>query len=236
VVRINEARDLGDWDRFQLYERMKAFTAAPPDILRVNQKYTPECYIPNCCGVLVTTNHKSDGIYVPAEDRRHYFAWSECQQDDPRFTGRYWDRIWSWLDAGGRDAVAAWLMSRDLSRFNPKAPPEKTDAFWAAADAYRSPEAAEVADLIDALGQPGALTIAQLIGAATDDDLKAWLKERKNRKTIPHRLENCGYRAVRNPDAKDGLWRVRTHRQAIYARSDLPASDRFAAAVVLSRQ
>ncbi len=38
ILRINEARDLGDVNRFQFYDHMKAYTAAPPDVLRVDEK------------------------------------------------------------------------------------------------------------------------------------------------------------------------------------------------------
>ena len=38
ILRISEARDLGDFDRFQFYEHMKTYTAAPPDVLRIDEK------------------------------------------------------------------------------------------------------------------------------------------------------------------------------------------------------
>jgi hypothetical protein len=57
----------------------------------------------------------------------------------------------------------------------------------------------------------------------------------KNRRAIPHRLEQCGYVAVRNPDAKDGLWRIAGARQVIYAKSELSVSERIAAAQALVR-
>jgi hypothetical protein len=47
---------------------------------------------------------------------------------------------------------------------------------------------------------------------------------------IPHRLEDCGYVAVRNDSAKDGLWKMAGGRQVIYARSDLSVRDRIVAA------
>ena len=34
----------------------------------------------NLSGVIITTNHKTDGIYLPADDRRHFVAWSEPDQ------------------------------------------------------------------------------------------------------------------------------------------------------------
>jgi hypothetical protein len=38
ILRVSEARDLGDFDRFQFYDHMKSYTAAPPDTLRVDEK------------------------------------------------------------------------------------------------------------------------------------------------------------------------------------------------------
>ncbi len=59
--------------------------AAPPDVLRVDEKNLREHSVFNVCGVVMTTNHKTDGIYLPADDRRHFVAWSEKTKDD--FTG-----------------------------------------------------------------------------------------------------------------------------------------------------
>ena len=72
ILRVSEARDLGDIDRFQFYDHMKAYTAAPPDVLRVDEKNLREYSVPNVVGVVITTNHKTDGIYLPADDRRHF--------------------------------------------------------------------------------------------------------------------------------------------------------------------
>ena len=72
ILRISEARDLGDSNRFAFYDHMKTFTAAPPDVLRCDEKNLREYSILNCCGVIITTNHKADGIFLPADDRRHY--------------------------------------------------------------------------------------------------------------------------------------------------------------------
>ncbi len=88
VLRISEAKDMGEFDRFKFYEHMKAYLAAPPDTLRVDEKNLREHYVVNVCGVVMTTNHKTDGIYLPADDRRHYVAWSDAKQED--FTDAYW--------------------------------------------------------------------------------------------------------------------------------------------------
>ena len=127
ILRINEARDLGEFDRYKFYDHMKIYTAAPPDVLRVNDKYLPEYAIPNVCNVVITTNHRTDGLYLPDDDRRHYVAWSEARKED--FDQKYWSKLWRWYHSGGIEHVAAFLMQRDLTQFDPKAPPRKTEAF-----------------------------------------------------------------------------------------------------------
>jgi Family of unknown function (DUF5906) len=38
ILRINEARDLGEYDRYKFYDHLKALTAAPPDVLPIDEK------------------------------------------------------------------------------------------------------------------------------------------------------------------------------------------------------
>jgi hypothetical protein len=229
ILRISEARDLGEFDRFAFYDHMKAYTAAPPDVLRVDEKFLREHSIFNCCGVVITTNHKTNGIHLPADDRRHFVAWSDRTKEDEKFQGNYWSDLWGYYDAGGLQHVAAYLLQHDISGFNAKAPPPKTPAFWAIVDANRPPEDAELADVLESLGHPNAIPLARILSAA-EGDTAAWLNDRKNRRIIPHRLESCGYVPVRNPDAEDGRWKIFGRRLAVYARTELPLRDQISAA------
>ena len=146
---------------------MKAYIAAPPDTLRVDEKNLPEHPILNCCGVIIPTNHKTDGIYLPADDRRHYVAWSDLTTAEEDFAPDYWDLV-GLVHHGGMCDVAAYLMQRDISSFDPKAPPPKTAAFWSITDANRAPEEAELADLLDKLGNgPDATTLLKIIAYTT---------------------------------------------------------------------
>ena len=181
----------------------------------------------------MTTNHKTDGIYLPADDRRHYVAWSEKTKDD--FDEAYWNNLWSWYEREGYAHVAAYLAELDLKDFNPKAPPPKTPAFWAIVDANRAPEDAELADVLDELGQPAAVTLIQL-AAKAQDGLYEWLLDRKNPRAIPHRLERCGYVPVRNDAADDGLFKIKKKRQVVYGRADLSVRDRHAAVAQLAKK
>jgi hypothetical protein len=257
ILRISEARDLGEVDRFGFYDHTKTFMATPPDVFRVNAKYVPQHSVLNVCGPIITTNHKTDGIYLPPDDRRHYVAWSERKKED--FIDDYWNKIWRWYESGGDQHVAAYLATLDISEFDAKAPPPKTPEFWAIVDANRAPEDAELCDVLDALGNPRAVVLSMLVSLAhaADDpgvvtpatavapsadgkcepilllrpnSFAHWLRDRKNRRTIPHRLERAGYVPVRNSAAKDGLWKVNGLRQVIYAQRDLPLGKQLEAA------
>jgi uncharacterized protein DUF5906 len=234
VLRLSEARDLGDFDRFRFYDHMKAIIAAPPDILRINEKHIREHYIPNLCGVIITTNHKTDGIFLSEDDRRHFVAWSPRKRRD--FTNTYWTELWHYYDRdGGTDDVAAFLAQIDLSSFNPKAPPPQTPAFWDIVSVGRQPEDAEMADALDLLNNPNAVTLTQIINNTKNSfgqpsDFGLWLSDRANRRRIAHRLETCGYVAVRNPTADDGLWKIGERRQTIYALASLNRDDQVKAA------
>jgi hypothetical protein len=169
-----------------------------------------------------------DGIYLPADDRRHFVAWSDLTKED--FTPEYWNKLWRWYTDGGIRHVATYLATLDISSFDPKAPPPKTAAFWAIADANRAPEDAELADVLDLLGNPDAITVDRIANAGSGEkEIQFWIKDRKNRRQILHRLAECGYVPVRNEAAKDGLWKIRGARQVVYAKSTLTIRGRHLA-------
>ena len=224
LLRVSEARDLGDTDRYGFYEHMKAYTAAPPDVIRCDEKNIREYSVFNVCGVVLTTNHKSAGIYLPADDRRHYVAWSELTKDD--FTPDYWTKLWAWYEREGHGHVSAYLTELDISDFNAKAPPTKTPAFWNIVDANRAPEDAELDDVLDKLMNPPAVTLRELAKQA-ESSFADWLQNRQNSRNIPHRLEAAGYVPVRNDAAKSGLWVVSGKRQVVYAQRELSIRDRI---------
>jgi hypothetical protein len=239
ILRVSEARDLGEYDRFALYEHMKAYCASPPDVLRIDEKHLREYSILNCVAIIITTNNRTDGIYLSPDDRRHFVARSQLCKEN--FTDEYWKSIWGFYASGGDRDVGAYLATLDLKEFNPKAPPLKTSAWHDIVMASDAPEEAEFADALDRLGNPAAVSLAQITGVAPGrvngpngeyierGSFLDWLRDRKNCRAIPHRLEKCGYVAVRNPDAKDGRWMAGSTRVAIYAQAKLSPRDRIKA-------
>jgi hypothetical protein len=231
IVRVSEVRDLGEINRFAFYEHCKPLLASPPDAIRVDEKHLREYFVMNCCCVIFTSNHLSDGLYLPADDRRHYVAWSDAKPLD--FDESYWRDLWAWYVAGGIGHVCAWLRERDLSKFDPKAPPAKTAAFWTMVAAGESPERGEMRDLLELLGNPPAFTMTDIVTGATRHnlmDLERDLTDRKNRRSIPHQMERAGYVAVRNPNADDWHFKVTGKRCVIYAQSALTLADQLRAA------
>jgi hypothetical protein len=57
ILRVNEGRDLGEVDRFKFYDHMKIYTAAPPDVLRVDEKHLREHYVFNVLGFTPKSGH-----------------------------------------------------------------------------------------------------------------------------------------------------------------------------------
>jgi hypothetical protein len=241
IMRISEVKDQGDVNRYEFHNFMKSLTASPPDVLRVNEKHLKEYPIANVTSIIYTTNYRTDSLYIPPGDRRHYVDWSD--RDASEFPEGFWPSMYHWLAEEGNRHGAAYLMQRDISKFDAKAPPLKTQAYFNMVDAGRPQEDSELADLIDSAGNPKAFTINDLTSVSGSNDISApfsmkgphqairtWLDDRKNIRQIPHRLEVCGYTAIRNDcDKTQGRWKIRGKRQTVYALSDLTHHERLAA-------
>jgi Family of unknown function (DUF5906) len=238
VLRISEGKDLGDTDRFTLYEATKTLIAAPPDTLRVNPKFVKPYYVLNVVGVIITTNHKVGGIFLPSDDRRHYVAWTPLERS--AFDEAHWKKYWAWLEAGGAAAVADYLRALDLSRFNPKAPPLRTQAFYEMVNAMRSEKESEMDDILETLERPKALTVSAIISRARSlgrHEFAQWLRDGvKNARQTALFLEDCGYRRLSNPHDTKGRWRIDGERTAaVYVRKNMSDREGFAAVETLNR-
>jgi hypothetical protein len=236
IVHISELKDLGtELSRFDYYESTKDLKAAPPNTLRVHEKYVKPYWVRNCCGVVETTNNE-DGFYLPEDDRRHLVEWSDVTRDE--FPEGFWVNFHNWYqNKGGYGHVAAYLTELDLSEFNPHAVPPRTEAFLRIVQINRAPEETELANLINAMGNPDIVTVESLIDAAQPatpysqlSSFALWLSERKNRRAIPRRLKAAGYVSVTYPLADHGQWTINGQRMVLYAKVTLNPRDRIAAA------
>ena len=156
-------------------------------------------------------------------------AWSELTEEDFAGDAEYWPRLWGWLEGGGRWHAVAYLEGADLSGFDPKAPPPRTDAWWRIVSVGCGEDESEIADVLDAMGRPVVFTIGQMVVAA-GSELQTWLRDRKNSRSIPFRMAKAGYVPVRNPGPKDGLWIVGGRRVVVYGNISASVGDQIEAA------
>jgi hypothetical protein len=218
LLRVSESRDQGDVDKYKLHDHCKTLLATPPEVLRVNEKNLKPYFVPNVVGVVFTTNHRYDSLYLPHDDRRHYVLWSEREAMTAEQSKEYFGPIWHAYQHGTLFAdVAAYLrLPEVLGDFDPNVDPEKTPAFWDMVGAQTNSEEGELSDLLDKLGRPLAVTVDMLRQHCGYGELHQWLSNNKNQRAIPHRLLACGYVQTVNPSEAKGLWSINGKRAMIY--------------------
>ena len=123
VLIINELRQPEASDRRALENSLKPVIAAPPEYLTIQRKGLAPYESVNRLQVVAFSNERM-AITIPSNDRRWFVIWSDAVCMDPAASAR----IWAWYKSGGLASVAAWLMSRDVSAFNPGAAPPMTEA------------------------------------------------------------------------------------------------------------
>ena len=223
MLVINELRDDGGLSQYAFYDKSKTLIAAPPYVMTINSKYLKQYTVPNVCGVVMTSNYKQTGLYLPADDRRHLVAWSDepaVKEGDKTFP-----MLWKWLEGGGFNHVAAWLRGRDLRGFDAKATPRKTKAFLDIVAAAGSVEEKALGDKIEELGVPEVLRTKDLKSGAFDGNgagagLDDFLNDPKYRRVVAEALGRAGYDRVVNPRRQDGRWIVQGQHENIYGRRD----------------
>jgi hypothetical protein len=143
VMEIAELRQSEARDRRALENALKPIIAAPPELLQVNRKGLHPYMALNRVFVVAFSNERA-AISIPSDDRRWFCLWAEA--------GRLPEAdalaLWRWYDAGGFQAVASWLHTRDVSAFNPSAAPPMTEAKAIMIDQGRSTAESYLIDLI----------------------------------------------------------------------------------------
>jgi hypothetical protein len=124
VMEIAELRQTEAKDRRALENQLKPIIAAPPELLPVNRKGLHPYMALNRVFVVAFSNERA-AISIPSEDRRWFCLWADL----PRLPEADAVALWNWYQhRGGFEAVAAYLHTRDVSAWNPTAPPPMTEA------------------------------------------------------------------------------------------------------------
>ena len=122
ILVINELREPEAAQRRAFANKLKPIIAAPPDYLPINRKGLHPYMMLNRIFVLAFSNDYSP-ISLDTQDRRWFCTWSAA----PRMADEDSASMWDWFNKGGMSACAAYLHSRDVSKFNPKATPPETE-------------------------------------------------------------------------------------------------------------
>ncbi len=124
VMEIAELRQTEAKDRRALENQLKPIIAAPPELLPVNRKGLHPYMALNRVFVVAFSNERA-AITIPSEDRRWFCLWADL----PRLPEEDAVALWNWYQhRGGFQAVAHYLHTRDVSAWNPTAPPPMTEA------------------------------------------------------------------------------------------------------------
>ena len=124
VMEIAELRQAEAKDRRALENVLKPIIAAPPELLPVNRKGLHPYMALNRVFVIAFSNERV-AISIPSEDRRWFCLWAGVD----RLPESQAVLIWNWYHhRGGFEAVAHYLNTRDVSAWNPNAPPPMTEA------------------------------------------------------------------------------------------------------------
>ena len=149
VLILNELREPEARERRALANKLKPIIAAPPETLPINRKGLHPYDMVNRLFVLAFTNDPVP-ISLPSQDRRWFCLWSRS----PRMQPNEAKAIWNWYKAGGFEAIAGWLMSRDVSKFNPAATPMETDFKRTMISSGMSTAESYILDEIEAMRYP----------------------------------------------------------------------------------
>ena len=122
ILIINELKEPDAATRRQLANQLKPIIAAPPEMLPINRKGLHPYMMANRLFVLAFSNDPVP-ISLASQDRRWFCVWSSAERMDSNKASA----MWKWYRAGGFAAIADSLKKRDVSKFNPSAPPMWTE-------------------------------------------------------------------------------------------------------------
>jgi hypothetical protein len=141
-----------DHSAIAFYNKMKTVITAPPEHLVYTQKYEKERCVVNVIRVFITTNHY-ESLFIPKDDRRMFIMHSKInanwhiEADVPEFFENQGQTMRA-------EDVCAWLMKRDLSKFNAGSPPMSTAAKSMIIDLWEGEADDDMTKALDLIGRP----------------------------------------------------------------------------------
>lgn len=232
LVRINEASNTQDVNKWRFNEDIKTLIAGGPDDQTINPKYGTKYRMITYNGTVLTTNHLASGIYIPENDRRYDVLAAATLEEmglkSYEAREKYFNELNEWKLSGGDQHVHKYLLERDISKFKPGTGQRKTKAHRSTVVAGKTNDAWLI-DALDAMGDPSLFRLDHLTSTIVQagEFTKAQLGTR-----IGHALVRAGYRQILYIKADgnfsgDGRWSFPSGKKsAVWCKEDLPEPSR----------
>lgn len=209
LVRISEAANLQDSNKFKFYQIGKTLIAGAPDDVEINPKYGKKYTVKNHCGVIITTNHLDGGLHIEPDDRRYDIL--ECATFQQAFGGdadyktRYFADIQNYIRfEKGREKVALYLATLPLDDFNPSTGQRKTAAHQKLAKTENMFYHQWLEDILFSANYPVDIWENDVIAEQLRRDSTETAKD--IRRKMRNAMKNCNYRILICPTTRDGRW------------------------------
>ncbi|MGU3336931.1 DUF5906 domain-containing protein [Methylobacterium mesophilicum] len=151
LIIVEEIMALG---RVEIMNNLKPYITQP--LVMINAKHLRPYQIENCANFLFLSN-REDALKLENDDRRYFIVMS----DKPAQPQCYYDDLWAW-ERENRGVILHWLLSRDLSAFNPDARPPVTEGKRRMVEAARDELEAFLTELIEDRAPPFEADLVEL--------------------------------------------------------------------------
>jgi hypothetical protein len=109
-------------ERHDVYEKMKAIiSGTASDTVTIERKFEQAYEVPNVVNFVFFSNH-TDALNLSEDDRRFFVIMSPALAKDAEYYVSLADQFYR--EQEGWRSVFAWLLQRDISKFNPDARPK----------------------------------------------------------------------------------------------------------------
>jgi len=174
-------QEVMNFEKASIENKLKPMLAAPPEELRIRAFGKGFYTQPNVVQAIFMSNHRN-ALKISEGDGRYFAIWS----DATRLSEAYYTGFYNWLNKDGMGLVTRWLINRDVSHFNPKAPAPHTAYKTEIQDLGKTSLEMEIEEKIDGFITPFDKDIIRLTDVG--DSLQGNIKQ------IGSALTNLGYK------------------------------------------
>lgn len=229
LVRISEAANLHDMTKWAFNEKTKVLIAGSPDEMTINPKYGQKYSVKMFCGVIITTNHLSNGIFIPEGDRRYDViaaaGLAEMGLVEPEARLEYFSGLWDWFLEGGSAHVAAYLHGRELGKWSAANGQRKTEAHRTVVtigkhtDYWLQDALDEIEAIIGNVDTVRVDWIVQVVSRAGS------MKASEVNPKMAHAMKRLDYELHKDGAMADGRHRFGKKKTVVYKRSQIAVVD-----------